>query len=167
LLTEVIVKYVESTLLPGERIVCEGHPSLWAMGPRITVSLLLMIWGVIVGTLGTSPVAAVMFFVAGLVLFGASLLGWWTTELALTNKRLVATFGMIRQRTVEHSLAELESVRIEQSLVGRIFDYASLVVAESGKSEATIAGVSHPMEFRRMVLLAQAAEKPVPLRLVA
>jgi uncharacterized membrane protein YdbT with pleckstrin-like domain len=166
-LTEVIVKYVESTLLPGERIVCEGHPSLWAMGPRITFSLLLMIWGVIIGTMGTSPIAAVVFFVAGLLLFGASLLIWWTTEIALTNKRLVATFGVIRQRTVEQRLAEVDSVRIEQSLVARIFDYGSLVVAEAGKAEATIPGVSNPLDFRRMVLLAQAAEKPVPLRLVA
>ena len=161
------MKYVESTLLPGERIVCEGHPSLWAMGPRITFSLLLMVWGVIIGTMGTSPIAAVVFFLAGLLLFGASLLIWWTTELALTNKRLVATFGVIRQRTVEQSLAKVESVQIEQSLVGRIFDYGALVVADAGKAEATIPGVSSPREFRRMVLLALAAEKPVPLRLVA
>ena len=161
------MKFVESTLLPGERIVCEGHPSLWVMGPRITFSLLLMIWGVIIGTMGTSPIAAVVFFVAGLLLFGASLLIWWTTEVALTNKRLVATFGVFKQRTVEQSLLEVDSVRIEQSLAGRIFDYGSLVVADAEEAEATIPSVAHPTEFRRMVLIAQAAEKPVPLRLVA
>jgi uncharacterized membrane protein YdbT with pleckstrin-like domain len=167
MLTEVIVKYVESTLLPGERIVCEGHPSFWAMGPRITLSLLLMIWGVLIGTMGTSPVSAVVFFVAGLLLFGASLLVWWTTELALTNKRVVANFGVFRRRTVELSLAKVESVKIEQSLVGRIFDYGALVVSGAGVTTEPIPGISNPVEFRRMVFLAQAVDEPVTLRLVA
>jgi uncharacterized membrane protein YdbT with pleckstrin-like domain len=137
------------------------------MGPRITLSLLLMVWGVLVGTIGTLPIAAMAFFVAGLLLFGASLLVWWTTEVALTNKRVVATFGVMRGRTQERRLAEIESVRIEQSLVGRIFDYGSLVLIGVGTEEITIPGVSSPVEFRRMVLLAQAAEMPMPLRLVA
>lgn len=167
ILTEVIVKYVESTLQPGERIVCAGHPSLWAVGPRITFSLLLMVWGVLVGTMGTSPVAAMGFFVAGLLVFGASLLAWWTTEFALTNKRVVAKFGAIRRHTVELSLAKVESVQIEQSMVGRIFDYGSLVVAGAGIAAATIPGISHPVEFRRMIFLALTAEEPGALRLVA
>ncbi|MCX5544639.1 PH domain-containing protein [Paraburkholderia sp. CNPSo 3076] len=167
ILTEVIVKYVESTLLPGERIVCEGHPCFWAMGPRITLSLLLMVWGVLIGTIGTSPFAAVGFFAAGLGLFGASLLAWWTTEYAVTNKRVVARFGAVRRHTVELTLAKIESVRIEQSLIGRIFDYGSLVVGGGGLIATPIPGISNPHEFHRMVFLAQAAEEPVPLRLVA
>ncbi|MCP3713381.1 PH domain-containing protein [Paraburkholderia sp. CNPSo 3274] len=167
ILTEVIVKYVESTLLPGERIVCEGHPCFWAMGPRITLSLLLMVWGVLIGTIGTSPLAAVGFFAAGLGLFGASLLAWWTTEFAVTNKRVVAKFGAVRRHTVELTLAKIESVRVEQSLIGRIFDYGSLVVGGGGLIATPIPGISNPHEFRRMVFLAHAAEEPVPLRLVA
>ncbi|WP_154678150.1 PH domain-containing protein [Paraburkholderia nodosa] len=167
ILTEVIVKYVESTLLPGERIVCEGHPCFWAMGPRITLSLLLMVWGVLIGTIGTSPFAAVGFFAAGIGLFGASLVAWWTTEYAVTNKRVVARFGAVRRHTVELTLAKIESVRIEQSLIGRIFDYGSLVVGGGGLIATPIPGISNPHEFHRMVFLAQAAEEPVPLRLVA
>ncbi|RAR49945.1 PH (Pleckstrin Homology) domain-containing protein [Paraburkholderia unamae] len=161
------MKYVESTLLPGERIVCEGHPSFWAMGPRITLSLLLMIWGVIIGTMGTSPISAVVFFVAGLLLFGASLLAWWTTELALTNKRLVANFGLVRRRAVELPLGRITTLKIEHSVVGRILDYGSIVVAGAEAPAVTIPGISGPVEFRRLVLLAQAAEEPVALRLVA
>ena len=161
------MKYVESTLLPGERIVCEGHPCFWAMGPRFTLSLLLMVWGVLIGTVGTSPFAAVGFFVAGMGLFGASLLAWWTTEFAVTNKRVVAKFGALRRHTVELTLAKIESVRVEQSLIGRMFDYGSLVIGGGGLIATPIPGIANPHEFRRMVFLAQAAEEPVPLRLVA
>ena len=162
------MKYVKSTLLPGERIVSEAHPSFWAWGPRITLSLLLMVWGVLVGTMGTSPIAATVFFVTGLLLFAASLFVWSTTELAVTNKRVVAQLGGIsRRNTVELRLDKVENVQVEQSLMGRIFDYGSLVFTAAGVTATRIPGISNPIEFRRMVFLAQAAEQPVPLRLVA
>jgi len=162
------VKYVKSTLLPGERIVTEAHPSFWAWGPRITLSLLLMVWGVLVGTMGASLTAAAVFFVTGLLLFAASLFAWSTTELAVTNKRVVAKVGGIRRGVaVELRLDKVEGVQIEQSRIGRIFDYGSLVVTATGMPAARVPGISNPIEFRRMIFLAQAAEQPVPLRLVA
>jgi hypothetical protein len=34
------MKYCQSTLIPGEKIVYQAHISLWSMGPRITIGVL-------------------------------------------------------------------------------------------------------------------------------
>jgi uncharacterized membrane protein YdbT with pleckstrin-like domain len=90
-----------------------------------------------------------------------------TTELALTNQRVIAKFGVIRRRTVELSLKRVESVQVEQGIIGRVFGYGSLVIAGAGRAAAPIPGVSRPMEFRRMAFQTLEPEQQPVLKLAA
>jgi uncharacterized membrane protein YdbT with pleckstrin-like domain len=164
--------YVQSTLLPGERIVYEGHISLWSMGPRITVGTLLLILG-IAGSIaettasGTPHSGSVILVMLGLVSLVTALMAYRTTELALTSKRVVAKFGVVRRHTVELSLARVESVQVRQGVLGRLLGYGSLVVAGAGVPSAPIPGISNPMDFRSMVFEAQEGTEPIHLKLAA
>ncbi|WP_167760149.1 PH domain-containing protein [Paraburkholderia pallida] len=149
--------YVQSTLTPGERIVFEAFPSLIAMAPRLVIGAVLMLLGVVL-SFGESPGAGVATFVVGAITFGMVAIAYRTTELTITNKRVVAKFGVIRRSTVELQLSRVESVQVEQGILGRMLHYGSLVVAGAGLPSAPIPAISEPMAFR--AALFRAIEQP-------
>jgi uncharacterized membrane protein YdbT with pleckstrin-like domain len=85
----------------------------------------------------------------GILLWLIALARYLTTEMAITNKRVIAKFGFISRRTVEINLQRIESIQVHQGLFGRIFNYGSIVVAGAGNPQAPIPGISDPMGFRR------------------
>ena len=78
-----------------------------------------------------------------------------TTELAVTTKRVIVKHGFVRRRTVEINLNKVESIQVDQGVLGRIFDFGTLVVAGTGASHAPITGIAAPMAFRKAFIEAQ------------
>ena len=72
-----------------------------------------------------------------------------STEPAFTNKRVIAKFGFISRRTIELSVAKVESAQVNQGMPGRIFNYGRLVISGAGAPQAPIPGISDPMATRR------------------
>jgi hypothetical protein len=142
------MRRVESTLPPGERVVYEGHLSMWAMSPWLVTGIVLMVWGVLVACLGDAVFAALLLFGVGLSMFGFAIALLLTTQLALTRKRLIATFGIFKPRRVTFDLGEVRRVQVRQGAVGGIFDYGTLVIGRGGASALRIAGIEKPFTFR-------------------
>lgn len=132
--------YVERNLMQGEQVVYEGHVSLWHLAPRIVAGILL------------TPL-----FGLGLLVLLNVVIRYKSTELAVTNKRIVAKFGFIRRSTIEIGVRKIESIQVHQGLLGRIFNFGSIVMAGSGNPQAPIPGISQPMEFRKRFLEQQEA----------
>ena len=72
-----------------------------------------------------------------------------STEVAYTNKRVIAKFGFIRRETVELNINKVESMQVTQGVLGRIFNFGSLVISGAGNPQAPIPGISRPMTFRK------------------
>ncbi len=90
------------------------------------------------------------------LLFGVSAtITYYTTELAITNKRVIAKFGFIRRNTVEINISKIESIQIDQGIRGRIFNFGSIIVSGAGNPVAPIPGISSPLEFRKMFFKVQ------------
>jgi len=133
-----MASYIDDNLIQGERVLHRGRISLWSLSLPIFIGLLL------------------------LPLFGAGLLVWlWvyiryrSTELAVTNKRVVAKFGFISRQTMEMNINKVESMQVNQSMLGRVFNFGSLVISGTGTSQEPIPGISKPLEFRRAFMEAQ------------
>jgi uncharacterized membrane protein YdbT with pleckstrin-like domain len=133
-----MASYVEQVLTRDERIVHLGHLSLWSLSLYIVGGLLLL------------PV-----FGVGLLLWIAAYIKYKTTELAITNKRVIAKFGFISRRTVEININKVESIQVDQAILGRIFNYGTLVVSGAGTPQAPIPGISDPIQFRKAFVEAQ------------
>lgn len=130
-------KYIESNLVQGERVLHVGHLSAWGQ-------FWLIFFGVIL-----APV------VVGLVLL---LIAWITiksTELGVTNKRVIVKTGFISRRTVELNLQKVESVQVDQGLMGRVLNFGTIVIAGGGNPFAPLTGIADPLGFRRAFLEAQ------------
>lgn len=72
-----------------------------------------------------------------------------TREFAITNRRIIGKEGFISRKTVDYNLTSIESVDVEQSVLGRIFNFGNLVIVGSGGSEYTVKGIKQPNEFKK------------------
>lgn len=132
------MSYVESALTNGETVLHIGKTSLWSMLPLIILGFV------------TLPL-----FGLGLLFFISAAIRYYTTELAVTNKRVIAKTGLISRQTIELNLSKIESIRVDQSILGRMFNFGSIIVAGAGNPQAPVIGISEPMEFRKAFISAQ------------
>lgn len=130
--------YVEGALIPGESVSYTGNISLWGLTHLILLGLVLL-----------------PFFGIGLLFWLAAFIRYKTTELAITNKRVIAKFGFISRHTIEMNINKVESIQVTQSIFGRLLDFGTLIIAGTGSQQAPIPGISDPMGFRRAFMSAQ------------
>lgn len=81
-----------------------------------------------------------VFTFSGLVF----LLRIFTTEMVVTNKRVVCRTGVISVHTEELKIGRIESVEIKQSILGRIFGYGSLWFSGTGTSKVLFPNIIDP-----------------------
>ena len=137
-----MTSYVEGALVKDEKIVHVGYISLWSLSHLIAIGIILL-----------------PLFGLGLIFLVMAYIKYKTTELAITSKRVIAKFGFIRRRTVEININKVESVQVDQGILGRIFNYGTLVISGAGDPQAPIPGISEPMAFRRAFIEAQDQSK--------
>lgn len=82
-------------------------------------------------------------------LFIAPLIDRLTSEFAITNKRIIIKIGLISRRTLEMNLGKVESVNVDQSILGRILGYGTIIVIGTGGTKELFSDISAPLEFRR------------------
>jgi uncharacterized membrane protein YdbT with pleckstrin-like domain len=123
--------YVERTLMPGEQVVYTGRIHWWCYVPYVLVTLLS--FGLLF------PLLLVPIF------------RQFSTEMVVTNRRVIMKKGLISRRTVELNLAKVETVSVDQGLVGRILDLGTLGVVGTGGTVEQFAYVDNPLGFRRAV----------------
>jgi uncharacterized membrane protein YdbT with pleckstrin-like domain len=133
-----MTSYVEGSLVPGERVVYAGQISLWSLTHLIALGIVLL------------PALGL-----GLIFLIKAYIQYKTTELAITNKRVIVKFGFIRRSTVEININRVESIQVDQEILGRMFDYGTLIIAGGGNPQAPIPGISRPMAFRKAFIEAQ------------
>jgi uncharacterized membrane protein YdbT with pleckstrin-like domain len=86
---------------------------------------------------------------AVLTLFISPLIAFYTSEFAITNKRIIIKVGLIRRKTVELNIPKVESVNVDQGILGRILGYGSISLVGTGGSRETFFNISKPLEFRK------------------
>lgn len=72
-----------------------------------------------------------------------------TSEFAVTNKRVIIKVGWIYRRTVEMNLAKIESVNVDQSLLGRLLGFGTIEVIGTGGTREPFPRIADPMRFKR------------------
>ncbi len=80
-----------------------------------------------------------------------------TSEFAVTNRRVIIKVGLVSRRTVELNLEKVESIGVEQTVLGRILGYGTIVVVGTGGTKEPFRRIADPMGFRRAVNLATEA----------
>jgi uncharacterized membrane protein YdbT with pleckstrin-like domain len=84
----------------------------------------------------------------------AALFGWIRragTVISVTNHRLTCKNGLIAHHTVEMNLDKIESVDVDQSVLGRIFGFGTVTVRGVGTTIDPIRGIADPIGLRHAV----------------
>jgi uncharacterized membrane protein YdbT with pleckstrin-like domain len=103
---------------------------------------------------------AVALVVVGIVAFFTMMIHKWTTEIGITSHRLVKKTGFISLKTAEVALPNIEGVRVNQSLWGRLFGYGRIRVEGTGDDHIDIPDIDDPVGFRRAIETAKGMNGP-------
>lgn len=148
-------EYIDNSLRSGEDVKHEAFLSLWSLTPGFILGAVIMSGSIVsVYLLSSSQtrlmgyVIAGVLVVAGILVLIQTLARYYTTELAVTNKRVIAKRGWISRNTVELLLHKVESVQVIQSAIQRVFGYGDIVISAAGEENAMISGISNPIAFR-------------------
>lgn len=73
------------------------------------------------------------------------------TELGVTNKRVIYKTGIISRKSEEMKLASIETVEIDQGILGRILGYGNIHISGRGISDVVLRKVKDPMAVKRTI----------------
>ena len=144
-------KYIESTLIPKEKIILtpEIHPMAYLM-PVIRLAFYILIalilgfgigelemWkaiGILLGALGVFELCFLVY----------NYLYYSRMEMAVTNKRVVCKTGIIGVNSEELQWNRVESIEIRQGIVGRLLNYGDVCFSGTGVSFVQFDTVKNP-----------------------
>ncbi|MDB6054049.1 MAG: hypothetical protein JWN25_1572 [Verrucomicrobiales bacterium] len=149
--------YVDKELLPGETITFRTNVHWSRFFGTILLAMLFL--GIAVGCFifGSKTANAFLNYagIAALLIAGGCLLPaivvYRTSEFAVTNKRVLIKTGFIRRISLELLLRQVESVLVDQSVLGRMLGYGTIVVIGTGGSREEFDNIANPLEFRKQV----------------
>jgi len=150
------LSYVDKVLQPGESVRYRSTIHWVIYLPSI---LLGLIGCVGIGLLLTEhndrvPPLALMGigFGLGFLTFMSAWFRRWTTEIAVTDLRIIYKVGFISRHTIEMNMHKVESVDVEQSMFGRLLDYGDIVVRGTGAGLEPLRKIDSPLQFRNMII---------------
>ena len=91
------------------------------------------------------------WLIIGVFLFISMYLEKWTTERALTNRRLILKRGFIRRKTEEISFNRVEEVNLSQSILQRILGSGDIKVTGTGAGEIMLKNIDDPLDVQKKV----------------
>lgn len=164
------MNYAEKNLLPNEKLIRHtyGHWIAFMPATAGTVTA-LVVWLLLPsvlaggGSIGTFQIptyhlfgfyslkALAVIVMGAIIWFGVDYLKWICSEFAITDHRVLVKHGIILRRTTELFLERVESVRVNQSIPGRLLGYGTLVVAGTGETHEVLYRVPEPLQFRSLL----------------
>ena len=147
--------YVDEILEPGEKVVFKTRLSWTLYGSAVVyalIALALTFFSAGAAGFGVAVfVVAVLAAVAALVSFLRAWFRRWTTEIAVTDRRVVLKRGFIRRHTVEMYMQKVESVDVDQTQLGRFFNYGTVTIRGTGSTLESLRMIDRPLKLRSTI----------------
>jgi uncharacterized membrane protein YdbT with pleckstrin-like domain len=147
-------RYIDEILQPGEKVLYSTNAHwvfyLPAIGAWI-VAIFLFILSRVTTVDGLVVLCLAVSAIAAIVALYWTFRAWFhrfTTETDVTNMRVVHKTGFIQRRTFEMPLDKVESVDVNQSILGRILNYGNVTILGVGEGKENITTIAAPLEFR-------------------
>jgi uncharacterized membrane protein YdbT with pleckstrin-like domain len=148
------MRYIEQILQPGEKLLYSGTIHWVIYGPAIIFSVIALALLTLInpGPTGNAWLigSVVFWFAAGVAFFSA----WfkrWTTEIDVTDRRVVYKRGFIKRHTIEMNMDKVESVDVDQTIMGRIFNYGDVTINGTGEGWETLHNIGAPLDLRNKI----------------
>ena len=161
------MRYVTRVLQPGETVVYETqlHWLIYLRAILAFIVFCVLAGGAVSVASGQRQYLSLSLWIAALIfalLALSAALGAFvrrtTTELAVTNHRVIYKTGLLSRHTLEMNLSKVESVDVNQSILGRILGYGTIIVRGTGGSLEPMRRIADPLSFRSRITAADQAQ---------
>ena len=150
-------RYIDDILQPGEKVLYSTNAHWIFFLPAIIGWILVGVFLVLSGMVPAGPSVLICLSLAAISAVAAlykTATAWfhrWTTETDVTNFRVVHKTGFIKRQTFEMSVDKVESVDVDQSILGRILNYGDVTVLGVGEGGKTLNTIASPLAFRNAI----------------
>jgi uncharacterized membrane protein YdbT with pleckstrin-like domain len=76
-----------------------------------------------------------------------------TTEIVVTDKRIIHKVGFISRRTEEINISKVETVDVTQGVMGRVFDFGTVLIRGIGGSWEPLRRIASPLQLRNAIIV--------------
>lgn len=147
------MSYIDGHLMPDEMVASRKRLHwiiFWKPLVLVLSALGIMALGAIFESQVVVYIGLAVLAIAA-VWGGMVLVRYVTTEFAVTNKRLIRKEGVLSHTSRELHLSKLESVQVEQTLIGRMLGFGTMIVSGTGGLHHEFELIPHPLRFREVV----------------
>ncbi len=157
------MSYVEKHLMEGEKVVYSTRLHWIVLVPALLLCALFGAPGVALlvasanrsGDPGVTSqsltIGGAALLVIAAVILVRGILTRNAVRMAVTNKRVIAKVGIVTRRTIDLLLSRVESVGVEEGVMGRMLGYGTVVIRGTGGTPESFGKIAHPLEFRTQV----------------
>ena len=152
------IRYVRKVLQPGETIVYSTKLHwiiFWRAIVLIIISIILAVSAWYTAENQNLSLALVIAAIIFALLALSSAFGKFikqrTTELAVTDRRVIYKEGLIARRTLEMNRSRVESVDVYQSVLGRLLGFGTITPRGTGGSLEPMHNIDDPLTFRSYI----------------
>ncbi|MCW3108627.1 MAG: hypothetical protein JWQ09_3133 [Segetibacter sp.] len=73
----------------------------------------------------------------------------YSDEFVVTDRRIIIKKGIVSYYTLEMNLSRVETVNVQQSILGRILGYGRITIIGTGGTRESFFDIQNPLDFRR------------------
>lgn len=131
------MSYVDRNLLPGEQVIYQAR-----------LHWIIFTWPMFFLVLGFAfPPLFVLALATGII----ALVRRMTSEIAVTDRRVIGKVGFVNHKTAKLLLSKVESLGVDQKMFGRMLGYGTIRLSGTGAGTQEFKRVAAPLELRRQV----------------
>ena len=148
------MSYVQRVLQPGEQVrhISSIHWIVYWPGVALALLAVVAYWLSETRLLpGIWRYTAYALALVAVVLLIKQWFQLWVTEIAVTDRRVIYKKGLIRRQTNEMNMDKVESVQIDQTILGRMLNYGDVTILGTGEGFETLRTIASPIELRNSI----------------
>ena len=143
------MSYIKTNLNTGEKLKYHSRISL---KPIIINYIFLILFAFVlfyfVNDVFSGVIASIVAFIGYLPI---ALIAYFGSEFGVSGKRVISKKGIISRNASEMNLSSIESVNVDQSIVGRMLNYGSLKISGRGTTTVDFDGIDDPIKVRKLI----------------
>lgn len=158
--------FIKSNLKNNEKLIWYSPPSFKALFLWVIIYLVLyflfFIFVIIAVLFTGKPITEVLKLFVELtinpIVWGLPLIfsikpiiSLLTTEYAITHQRVICKIGLIRRNVEEINLSSIESIIVDQSIIGRLLNYGTIIISGRGTSKVNFKDINNVIEVRKLI----------------
>ena len=143
------MSYIKNNLNTGEKLKYHSRISI---KPIIINYIFLILFAFVlfyfVNDLFYGVIASIVAFIGYSPI---ALIAYFGSEFGVSGKRVISKKGIISRNASEMNLSSIESVNVDQGIVGRMLNYGSLKISGRGTTTVDFNGIDDPIKVRKLI----------------